>query len=160
MTARHGLVAALLATIAGCATAPESALEQRNKAIVLEVFAALESGDLATLERYFATDGAVIIGLTERQRGGPYATFREAAPFPGALSDVVIEVENIFADGDYVAIQSVICGNQVQPLLGIEATGKRLCSRYTNLYRLENGRIVSNTVGVYRDQLREQLTTP
>lgn len=129
----------------------------RNKEIILEVFDALGSGDLETLERYFAVDGDVILGLETRKRGGPYKTFRDAAAFPGSLDNVTVEVEHILAEGDKVAIQSRICGDHAETMLGFEPTGKEVCSRYINLYILKDGKIVSNSVSVYRDQLRAQL---
>ena len=144
------------------ATAPafaegQTGEEKRNTEIVLEVFKALGSDDLETLERYFAIDGDIVIGLNSRKRGGPYETFREAAPFPGSLDNVAVEVEHILAEGDKVAIQSRICGDHAEALLGFEPTGKRLCSRYINLYILKDEKIINNSVSVYRDQLREQL---
>lgn len=150
------LTAALAAVAFGTGAHADS-VAQANKAAVLAVFEAFETGDLATLERSFATDGVIMVGFQTRERGGPYTAFRDAAPFPGSLTEVEVEVETIFAEGDHVAIQSVICGNHAAPILGFAPTGKRLCGRYTNLYRLEDGVIVHNTVGVYRDQLREQL---
>ena len=146
-----------------CIAGPSLALaeqtdeEKRNTAIVLEVFEALGSDDLATLEKYFAQDGDVVIGLETRKRGGPYETFRDAAAFPGSLDNVEVDVERILAEGDEVAIQSKICGDHAEPMLGFEPTRKRVCARYINLYALRDGVIVNNTVSVYRDQLREQL---
>lgn len=152
------IVAAALS--AGCANAGAdglSAEESRNKEIILEVFKALETDDLAMLERYFAVDGDFVIGLERRKRGGPYATFQEAAPYPGALDKVQIDVERIIAEGDSVAIQSMICGDHAVEIQGFAPTGKRLCGRYLNFYVLKDGMIVNNTVGVHRDQLRAQL---
>ncbi|MEM8695522.1 MAG: ester cyclase [Pseudomonadota bacterium] len=155
-TASH--LIALSAAIGLATAAPAADTDtETNRAIILEVFEALESGDLATLERYFATDGDVILGLESRERGGPYSSFRDAAAFPGSLTDVSVTVEYILAEDDKVAIQSLICGDHAAPILGFEPTGKQLCSRYINLYVLEDGMIISNSVSVYRDQLIEQL---
>ena len=157
---RIGITLALLSTllIAGCITvSPEPSQSERNKAIVLEVFEALGSGNLDVLEQYFATDGDVILGLETRERGGPYTTFREAAAFPGSLRNVTVEVEHVLAEADKVAIQSLICGEHAETILGFEPTGQPLCSRYINLYVLEDEKIISNSVSVYRDQLVEQL---
>ena len=157
---RIGIILALLSTllITACITvSPEPSQSDRNKAIVLEVFDALQSGNLDVLEQYFATDGAVILGLETRERGGPYSTFRDAAAFPGSLTDVTVEVEHVLAEDDKVAIQSLICGNHAETILGFEPTGKQLCSRYINLYVLEDEKIISNSVSVYLDQLTEQL---
>lgn len=146
-----------LAPVSAALAQDQTAEEKRNTEIVLEVFEALGSDDLETLERYFAVDGDVVIGLNMRKRGGPYETFRDAAAFPGSLDNVVIDVEHVLAQGDKVAIQSRICGDHAEPLLGFEPTGKNLCSRYINLYILKDEKIINNTVSVYRDQLREQL---
>ncbi len=160
MHLRHLALLAAVSLVVACANNRETVvdIEDVNKSIVLEVFAALESGDLETLERYFDPDGTVVVGTNTRKRGGPFASFREAAPFPGALNTVSVDVERIFAEGNQVAVQSMICGNQERTLLGIEPAGQRVCARYTNLYVLRQGRIVANTVGVHRDQIIEQLT--
>ena len=147
----------VLIIAASPAVVAEPSVSERNKAIILEVFDALESGDLQILEKYFATDGDVILGLETRERGGPYSSFRDAAAFPGSLSEVTVEVEQVLAEGERVAIQSLICGKHAETILGFEPTGKQLCSRYINLYVLEDEKIISNSVSVYRDQLIEQL---
>lgn len=148
---------ATLAPVSALSAQTQTSEEKRNTEIVLEVFEALGSDNLETLERYFAVDGDVVIGLNTRKRGGPYETFRDAAPFPGALDNVVIDIEHILAEGDKVAIQSRICGDHAAPLLGFEPTGKPLCARYINLYVLKDEKIINNSVSVYRDQLRDQL---
>lgn len=148
------LLSAVLTSVAPLTEVPT---QSENKQIILDVFAAFETKDLDTLEKYFAQEGDIIIGLNSRKRGGPYTNFRDAAPFPGSLENVSVTIENIFAEGSNVAIQSVICGEHAVELLGYAPTGKQLCGRYTNLYLLKDGLIVSNTVGVYRDQLIEQL---
>lgn len=153
------LLLAALALIAMIlpARADRTPEEARNVEIILDVFGAFGIDDLETLEQYFAVDGTVIIGLTTRPRGGPYDTFMEAAPFPGRLDNVTVEIESLIAEGDSVAIQSVICGDHVEPLLGFEPTGKPVCARYLNFYVLKDEKIISNSVGVQRDQLRDQL---
>ena len=120
------------------------------------VFAALESGDLETLNRAFDPAGRSIIGSIERPRGGPFETFAGAAPFPAALDDRSVVIESLIATGDHVAVQSRICGVHARALIGYEPTGQRLCARYLNLYTLRDGRIVVNSVG-FAPQLRKAL---
>ncbi len=146
-----------LGLVSSPAWAEPTAEEARNTQVVLDVFKAFETRDLAVLKRSFADEGTIQIGLTDRPYGGPHETFEAAAPFPGALEGVTVEVEKILAEDDEVAIQSLICGAHAAPILGYEPTGKRLCSRYINLYVLKDGKIISNSVGLYRDQLTEQL---
>ena len=123
----------------------------QNRAMGMRVFAALEIGDVVTLNQVFAPDGESIIGSTIRPRGGPHKTFAEAAPFPAALDNRSVEVETIFADENHIAVQSKICGDHARALAGFAPTGKRICARYTNLYTVENGFITKNAVGFDRD---------
>ena len=149
-----------LATLAACAPqGPElNPMEARNAEIVRGVFRALETGDLAYLNKVFDPEGRVYLGLEARTRGGPFNTFAEAAAFPGALENVDVTVEELITEGDRVATQSVICGDHTKgPILGTPPTGKRICARYINVYELADGRITSNSVSVYADQIRNQL---
>ena len=150
-------VTLFVVALAGCMSGTRTVEEQLNFEIVQDVFVALGEDDLAILEKYFDPDGEVVIGLNTRKRGGPYTRFRDVAGYPGSLDDVTVEVENMIADGDSVAVRSLICGNHAEPIYGFKPTGKRVCARYLNLYVLKDGIIVSNSVGLYRDQLRKQL---
>lgn len=129
---------------------------EKNKKLVLSVFEALENGDLALLNKVFASEGKSIIGSEERNRGGPFDTFAKAAPFPAALDKRDVKVESIFSEGNKVAIQSMICGVHARELVGYKPTGQKLCARYTNLYTIKDGRILENVVG-FDPQLRKTL---
>ena len=128
-----------------------------NKALVRQVFAALESGDVEVINRAFDPAGKSIVGTETRPRGGPFDTFAEAAPFPGALENRKVTVEELFAEDDKVAVRSEICGTHARAMSGFEPTGKRVCARYLNIYTIKNGRITVNAVGADRLQLRQVL---
>lgn len=110
------------------------------------------------LNAAFAPDGKSIIGSTVRDRGGPHATFAEAAPFPAAVEDRSVTIEKLFADADHIGVQSMICGVHARELAGFAPTGERICARYTIIYKIENGVITENAVGFDRD-LRPLLET-
>ncbi len=128
-----------------------------NKALVREVFFALESGNVEALNRAFDPEGLSLVGTETRPRGGPFNTFAEAAPFPGALEDRKVTVEELIAEADKVAVRSEICGTHARVISGFEPTGKRICARYLNIYTIKNGRIIVNAVGMDRLQLRQVL---
>lgn len=128
-----------------------------NPALIRAVFAALERGDVQALNRAFDPQGVSLVGLESRPRGGPFASFAEAAPFPAALEPRSVKVESLIATGDQVAVRSLICGQHKQPMLDFAPTGREVCARYHNLYRIRDGRIVENAVGVDRSQIRAQL---
>lgn len=66
-------------------------------------------------------------------------------------------IEELFGEGDRVAVRSEICGTHARPLSGFAPTGKRVCARYLNIYTIEKGKIVVNAVGMDRLQLRQLL---
>lgn len=148
---------ASLALTAALITTGAHAAPADNKNLVIKVFDAMEKGDLDFINGAFDPKGVSIVGTEERPRGGPFKTFAEAAPFPAALSQRSLKIEEILAEGDLVAVRSLICGNHAQKLLEFEPTGKRLCARYLNIYRVSNGVIVSNSVGMNALQLRRAL---
>jgi len=152
-----GLTLAFAALSPSPALADQRAVEAANLALVKQVFAALEKGDLQTINRAFAPDGVSVFGLERRPRGGPHRTFAEAAPFPGALDRREVKIEQLFADGNWVAVRSTICGDHVRTMGALPAGGKRVCSAYINLYEIAGGRIVTNIVGTDRQQLRDQI---
>jgi len=96
------------------------------------------------------------MGSQVRERGGPFEAFSGAAPFPAALDERKVTVESIFAEKNKVAVQSMICGIHSRELVGYKPTQKKVCGRYTNLYTLENGKIIENAVG-FDPQIRKTL---
>lgn len=116
--------ALLLATLfAATPFTSASADTAANKALVAGVFQALEAGDVVALNRAFAPDGRNHIGPETRPRRGPHASFAEAAPFAGALSERRVTVFEMVAEGELVAVRSRLCGRHtLAPLLGVAQT--------------------------------------
>ncbi len=121
-----------------------------------ELFA---SGDLATLDRFFAPD----VISHDMPPGFPqgiegvrlfFSAFRQGMP------DVEVRIDEIVAEGDRAAVATMIEGTHTGPLMGVEPTGRRLSVRGFDMVRVEDGRIVehrglTDTVGLLR-----QLSTP
>ncbi len=121
-----------------------------------ELFA---SGDLETLDRFFAPD----VVSHDMPPGFPqgiegvrlfFSAFRQGMP------DVEVRIDEIVAEGDRAAVATMIEGTHTGPLMGVEPTGRRLSVRGIDMVRVEDGRIVehrglTDTVGLLR-----QLSTP
>lgn len=130
-----------------CATYGAHASTDANKRMAVEVFRALETGDVTVLNRVFADNGFNHVGGETRPRNGPHKTFFEAAPFVGALSNREVVTFEIIAEGDLVAVRSRLCGNHTEaPLLGVAPSGRRICGHYQNIYRFQDGKIIDNFV--------------
>jgi steroid delta-isomerase-like uncharacterized protein len=116
-----------------------------------ELFA---SGDLATLDRFFAPD----VVSHDMPPGFPqgiegvrlfFSAFREGMP------DVEVRIDEIVAEGDRAAVATMIEGTHTGALMGVEPTGRRIAVRGIDMVRVADGRIVehrglTDTVGLLR----------
>jgi steroid delta-isomerase-like uncharacterized protein len=116
-----------------------------------ELFA---SGDLATLDRFFAPD----VVSHDMPPGFPqgiegvrlfFSAFREGMP------DVEVRIDEIVAEGDRAAVATMIEGTHTGALMGVEPTGRRIAVRGIAMVRVADGRIVehrglTDTVGLLR----------
>src|SRR5690606_20492053 len=59
--------------------------------------------------------------------------------FRAALSDVVMSVDKVVAEGDYVAESLTLTGVHTGPFLGIPPTGRPVKIMSVNLCRIEDG---------------------
>jgi len=117
------------------------------------------TGDLATLDRFFAPD----VVSHDMPPGFPqgiegirmfFTAFREGLP------DVQVRIDEIVAEGDRAAVATMIEGTHSGVLMGIEPTGRRISVRGIDMVRVADGRIVehrglTDTVGLLR-----QLSQP
>lgn len=121
---------------------------------------AVNSGSLDVFHEVMAP-GVVDHDPAPDQGPGPegfiqfFETFREAFP------DLNVEVDQMVADDDNVAIAYTITGTQQSDFLGVPATDRRVRARGVQIARFENGRIVerwgsSDQLGILR-QIGAQL---
>ena len=117
------------------------------------------SGDLATIDRFFAPD----VISHDMPPGFPqgiegvrmfFSAFREGMP------DVRVRIDEIVVEDDRAAVATMIEGTHTGALMGIEPTGRRISVRGIDMVRVEDGRIVehrglTDTVGLLR-----QLSQP
>ena len=117
------------------------------------------SGDLATIDRFFAPD----VISHDMPPGFPqgiegvrmfFSAFREGMP------DVRVRIDEIVVEDDRAAVATMIEGTHTGALMGIEPTGRRISVRGIDMVRVADGRIVehrglTDTVGLLR-----QLSQP
>jgi steroid delta-isomerase-like uncharacterized protein len=117
------------------------------------------SGDLATIDRFFAPD----VLSHDMPPGFPqgiegvrmfFSAFREGMP------DVRVRIDEIVVEDDRAAVATMIEGTHTGAMMGIEPTGRRISVRGIDMVRVADGRIVehrglTDTVGLLR-----QLSQP
>jgi steroid delta-isomerase-like uncharacterized protein len=116
-----------------------------------ELFA---SGDLATLDRFFAPD-VVSHNMPPGFPPGIEGVRRFFATFRDAFPDVEVRVDEVVAEGDRAAVATTIGGTHTGELLGLAPTGRRVAVTGIDIVRVRDGRIVehrglTDTVGLLR----------
>ncbi|MGA2539647.1 MAG: ester cyclase [Terracidiphilus sp.] len=147
------LTAAALAQSAG----PESTAEA-NKAVVTRAFAALNEGDLKTLNELFDPDGPWHLpsGKTIPQ-GGPFTELAKSCPMCAALEQRKIVIDVIVAESDLVSVRSTWSGFYTGTARGVSIHQKPVTLVYFNIYRVSGGRIRENWAEYDRMAMAEQL---
>ncbi len=114
---------------------------ETNKAIVRKFV------DLLNARDFEALDGIIAPNYFRHSYAGPgigsladlKAYFRsEFESFPDAFETI----EDLFAEGDRVAVRLSFRGTQTAPMGRYPSTGKVMAIDYLAIYRIENGKIV------------------
>jgi steroid delta-isomerase-like uncharacterized protein len=147
MARRIQLVAGMLAVISfiiiGCESTQEATLEERNKELVRRMTEEIWSkGNLELMDELFSTDfvrhflpdGSETKGL-DRLRDH-VRTHREAFP------DWTEGINQIVAEGDFVAIHFTSAGTNKGSFLGNQPTGKQIQINEMSIFRIVDGEIV------------------
>jgi len=115
---------------------------------------ALHTRDIDTVDAFFAPDFVSHNQPPELPDGiaGVKAFF---ALFRDALPDVDVTVDELIAEGEWVAVATTTTGTHEGPLLGMPPTGRRVAVTGIDLLRVRDGRIVehrglTDTVGLLR----------
>jgi ketosteroid isomerase-like protein len=138
-------------------TARESTAEA-NKAVVKRAFAALNEGDLKTLNELFDPDGPWHLpnGKTIPQ-GGPFAELAKSCPMCAKLEQRKIVIDVMVAESDLVSVRSTWSGLYTGTSRGVSFHQKPVTLVYFNIYRVSAGRIRENWAEYDRMSIAEQL---
>ena len=129
---------------------------EQNKTIVRRVFDEIvNKGNLGVADELLAAD---------------YVNHDFPAPAPGAegfklvttmfrsaFPDIVVTLEDEFAEGDRVVTRGVFVGTHTGDFMGIPATGRQVSIKYLDIWRLENGKAKENWVQMDLLGLMQQL---
>jgi predicted ester cyclase len=74
-----------------------------------------------------------------------------------AFPDIQIEVEEVLAKGDHLAIRSTMRGTYYGELMGLEPTGKHVATGLVDVIRVKDGKLVEQWGGPDLYDLLRQL---
>ena len=129
---------------------------EQNKTIVRRIFDEIvNKGNLGVADELLAAD---------------YVNHDFPAPAPGAegfklvttmfrsaFPDIVVTLEDEFAEGDKVVTRGVFAGTHTGEFMGIPATRRKVTIKYLDIWRLENGKAKENWVQMDLLGLMQQL---
>ena len=124
-------------------------MSETNKELVRDYYRELNAGNFETILETFADP--------ERAVRIKRATEMYAAAYP----DMHLSLEEIVAEGDKVFCRSILTGTQDGEIKGIAPTGRQVSVDYAELYRIEDGKVVSywcqmDVSGMVRQLTEEQ----
>lgn len=110
--------------------------------MIVRLISAMSDGDAETIKQHVTEDfvrhDMVEVFSPAMGRGGA-GDFVEA--LHAGLPDLQVEIEDIFATDDRVAVREVNRGTHTGTLLGIEPTGRQIEFTGINIYRIEDGQV-------------------
>jgi steroid delta-isomerase-like uncharacterized protein len=124
-------------------TADPRAIDPRE--LARRSFEAIESGEAARLEDLVHPE------YRNWEAEGPGAPLRGAEAFAAtiqnlntAFSELRFEVERVVAEGDTVAVATVMHGVHTGPMRNLPATGQPFAQRQSHWYRVKDGRLIEH----------------
>lgn len=112
-----------------------------NEAIAREAVDAFNRGDSDAADRLFA---AGYVDHDPSRAGlppGPEGVRQAWSMMRSAFPDLQVEIEDVIAEGDRVAVRGAIHGTHRGELMRIPPTGKRVTVSLIDINRIENGKL-------------------
>lgn len=122
--------------------------------VVRGIYEAINTGDLALLEKYVAPDYA------EHSEGsqGVEPFRQQITAFRAAFPDLRVTIEDLLlADGDRFASRTTVTGTHTGDLMGLPATGRRISVEAVDIGRIEGGQAKERWGGLNMYSLLTQL---
>ena len=118
-----------------------------NKALIrFLIEEGLNKGNLALADEHFTPDYTVHIpGRTDLPKG-PESFKRVIGMWRAAFGDWHMTIEQLVAEGDFVANRFTTRGTHTAPLMGIPPTNRQMIVRGQELHRIQDGKVAETWV--------------
>jgi steroid delta-isomerase-like uncharacterized protein len=125
----------------------------RVEEVVQGIYEAINTGNLALLEKFVAPD---YIEHTDGYQGvEPFA--QQIAAFRAGFPDLHVSIEDVLTVGDRFASRTTVTGTHTGDLMGMPATGKRISVEAVDIGRIENGQAKERWGGLNMYSMLSQL---
>jgi len=154
--ARLVLCAGLLVAVFGCA--PSIDVTEQNKKVVMDVVEAINDLRYDDLDHLIAQTYHRHCQATPDVSVETLDEFKALMKgFEGAFSDARVEIYELIAEGDLVAVIGTYRGTHTGQMAAFAATGKTLDSEFAGYHRFEGGKIVETWVTWDNQAMLQQL---
>ena len=133
-------------------------MSKRNKALVSRIWNEIwNEGALGVCNEVFAPEYVGCIPGMQQPVRGPEEFKQLVAVYRNAFPDVHLTVEDVFADGDRVAVRWTSRGTHRGELMGIPPTGRPIAIMGISLFQIKDGKIVCEWEGFDTMGMMQQL---
>lgn len=118
-------------------------MSEENKAVVRNLYEALNAGDLSKFADGLADDVVEheeLPGLTPNKAG--IVQFFQT--IMAGVSGMRMNVDEMIAEGDRVSVRGVMSGKHTGEFMGVPATGNQLNVPLSDYFRIANGKIAEH----------------
>jgi steroid delta-isomerase-like uncharacterized protein len=118
-------------------------VSEENKAVVRNLYEALNAGDLSKFADGLADDVVEheeLPGLTPNKAG--IVQFFQT--IMAGVSGMRMNVDEMIAEGDRVSVRGVMSGKHTGEFMGVPATGNQLNVPLSDYFRIANGKIAEH----------------
>lgn len=117
---------------------------EENKAVIRRYFELYNQGNLEALRELFISDLVCHIGGVPEPIRGLQANLEMDAYHRAAFSDIRSTLQDVFAEGDKVAVRRTWSLRHTGGFEGIPPSGRELSGTAVDIFRLENGKIAES----------------
>jgi steroid delta-isomerase-like uncharacterized protein len=142
MAATPMMPAAMSTPMAPPMASPTTTDTAANEAVVRRYYDAVNSGQLDVFDTLIAADAVDHNPSTATQGPGRDGIRQAITALRTAFPDYRVMNQDLFAEGDLVAVRSIAQGTQTGPLLRIPPSGKPVQFETMDIWRVRNGQIV------------------
>ena len=112
-----------------------------NRQLIEQFLQFINTGD-ATIGKPIISDDVIFYAPTSPEPMKGFEGYMGVlAMMRGAMPDIQWKIEETISEGDKILVRYTMTGTQTQPLMGMPATGKKICVTAMNIYEFKDGKL-------------------
>ena len=109
-----------------------------NRQLIEQFLQFINTGDAAIGKPIISDDVIFYAPTSPEPMKGFEGYMGVLAMMRGAMPDIQWKIEETISEGDKILVRYTMTGTQTQPLMGMPATGKKICVTAMNIYEFKD----------------------